>query len=299
MWRKEQTDKLKLSLEKWCDIKEMCFQSNLLDTTTTTKAHTTNPFLPQPSRLWWWWSPDSKPWVHQQSAEFKSNLPLKKIYKSKILLSIKQLHGPPLVGLRDCITYIFLAICTVDDAIIPFWKEEVLNQKCKQNCSTRFFTISWWNDVHDHVHASSEMILILSVNVAVILPVIIPWFSRFFPISWRNYMSMNRSVLQVNPFWPFLQSCRSVCNHPVTQTSGIKRIKKDWEVERLHEMHFACDLCKWRCNHPFLRGGGSESKGPKHSTWSSRFFAISWWNEVHDHVSASSERISILSAKVQ
>jgi hypothetical protein len=51
MWRKEQTDKLKLSLEKWCDIKEMCFQSNLLDTTTTTKAHTTNPFLPQPSRL--------------------------------------------------------------------------------------------------------------------------------------------------------------------------------------------------------------------------------------------------------
>jgi len=116
--------------------------------------------------------------VHQRSAQFKSNLPLKKIYESKILLSIKQLHGPPLVGLRDCMKYIWLAICAIDDAIIPFWKEEVLNQKCKQNCSTRFFTISWWNDVHDHVHASSEMILILSVKVAVILPVIIPWHKQ-------------------------------------------------------------------------------------------------------------------------
>jgi hypothetical protein len=58
--------------------------------------------------------------VHQRSAQFKSNLPLKKIYKSKILLSIKQLHGPPLVGLRDCMKYIWLAICAIDDAIIPF-----------------------------------------------------------------------------------------------------------------------------------------------------------------------------------
>jgi hypothetical protein len=46
---------------------------------------------------------------------------------------------------------------------------------------------------------------------------------------------MSRSVLQVNPFLSFLQSCRSVCNHPMTQTSRIRRIKKDlWRrIERL------------------------------------------------------------------
>jgi hypothetical protein len=115
-------------------------------------------------------------------------LPLKKIYRSKILLLIKQLHGPPLVGLRDCMKYILLAICAIDDAIIPFWKEEVLNQKCKQTVgpdSSNHLLMKWC-----------------------------PWSCPCF--KWNDFDPFCQSCS--NP----------TCNHPLTQTSRTRRSKKNW-----------------------------------------------------------------------
>ncbi len=148
----------------------MCFQSNLLDTTTTQILFFRN--LPGYD--------DDDPKIPNLAFisdlhNSKATCPWRKSTKEK---SYYWLSSYMVLLLWDCMKYILLAICAIDDAIIPFWKEEVLNQKCKQNCSTRFFTISWWNDVHDHVHASSEIILILSVKVALILPVIIPWHKQ-------------------------------------------------------------------------------------------------------------------------
>ncbi len=151
-----------------------------------------------------------------------------------------------------------------DDAIIPSWEEEVLNQKCQSIAPDRTDSLPYLDEMK----------------------------------------SMITSVLRAKEFRSFLhRSSNPVCNHPRTQEEATRIYEeglRDWEDCMHCTLLQICaigdaSISSWeeevlnqKCN-------------KRHSTWFGRLFAISWrkWYVLWDHVSASSESISILSTKLQ